>query len=113
MLVLSRKQNETILIDGRIKIEVLKAKGNTIKLGISAPSDVKILRGELAPFGIADSDPAAGTALNNGDPAGQSYRTPTEGPAVAGVSPEADGKTGIVAEAPSGYQTVHLIARAS
>ena len=51
MLVLSRKQNETIVIDGQIKIEVLKVKGNTIKLGITAPSDVKVLRGELAPFG--------------------------------------------------------------
>ena len=51
MLVLSRKLNETIVIDGQIKIEVLKVKGNTIKLGITAPDDVKILRGELAPFG--------------------------------------------------------------
>ncbi len=51
MLVLSRKKNESIIIDGQIKIEVLKVKGNTIRLGISAPQDVKVLRGELAPFG--------------------------------------------------------------
>lgn len=52
MLVLSRKKNETIIIDGRIKVEVLKIKGNTIRLGISAPADVKVLRGELQPFEI-------------------------------------------------------------
>ncbi len=52
MLVLSRKKNETIIIDGRIKIEVLKIKGNTIRLGISAPKDMKVLRGELSPFEI-------------------------------------------------------------
>ncbi len=51
MLVLSRKKNETIVIDGQIKIEVLQVKGNTIRLGITAPQDVRVLRGELAPFG--------------------------------------------------------------
>ena len=52
MLVLSRKQNEQILIDGQIEIEVLSIKGNTVRLGISAPRDVKVLRGELKPFGM-------------------------------------------------------------
>ena len=51
MLVLSRKKNEAIVIDGQIRIEVLKVKGNTIRLGITAPKDVRVLRGELAPFG--------------------------------------------------------------
>ena len=52
MLVLARKQNQTVVIDNQIEIEVLKIKGNTVRLGIKAPSDVKILRGELAPFEI-------------------------------------------------------------
>ena len=52
MLVLSRKKNQTIVIDGQIEVEVLKVKGNTVRLGISAPSNVKVLRGELAPFSI-------------------------------------------------------------
>ena len=51
MLVLSRRKNETIVIDGQIEIEVLKVKGNMVRLGIKAPQSVKILRGELAPFG--------------------------------------------------------------
>ena len=56
MLVLSRKKDQQVIIDGEIKIEVLKIKGNTIRLGITAPRDVKILRGELAPFGIAPEE---------------------------------------------------------
>ncbi len=52
MLVLSRKQNEQVLIDGQITIQVLQIKGNTVRLGISAPRDVKVMRGELKPFGM-------------------------------------------------------------
>lgn len=52
MLVLSRKQNQTVVIDGQIEVEVLKIKGNTVRLGISAPNNVKVLRGELSPFEI-------------------------------------------------------------
>ena len=55
MLVLSRKKNQTILIDGQIEIEVLQIKGSSIRLGIKAPTDVRVLRGELKPFGMADS----------------------------------------------------------
>ena len=51
MLVLSRKKNESIVIDGNIEIEVLKIKGNTVRLGIKAPANIKVLRGELSPFG--------------------------------------------------------------
>ena len=47
MLVLSRKVDQEIVIDGNIKIRVLKVKGNTIRLGIDAPRDVQIARGEL------------------------------------------------------------------
>lgn len=49
MLVLSRKKNQTIVIDSQIEVEVLQVKGNTVRLGIKAPNDVKILRGELQP----------------------------------------------------------------
>ncbi len=58
MLVLSRKVDDTIIISDTIKIQVIKIKGNTIRLGIEAPSDVKILRGELAPY---DIKPTRGT----------------------------------------------------
>ena len=53
MLVLSRKQNEKFLIDGGITVEVLQIQGNKVRLGITAPSDVKVMRGELKPYGMS------------------------------------------------------------
>ena len=47
MLVLSRKQQQEILIGENVKITVLKVKGNTVRLGIEAPRDVRVVRGEL------------------------------------------------------------------
>ena len=47
MLVLSRKVGEKVVIDGNITVEIVRIQGNRITIGIEAPSDVKILRGEL------------------------------------------------------------------
>lgn len=47
MLVLRRKKTETIVLDGRIQVKVLRISRNMISLGIEAPSDVSIWRGEL------------------------------------------------------------------
>jgi len=47
MLVLSRKNRETVVIDGRITVKVLQIKGNTIRLGIDAPKEMSVRRGEL------------------------------------------------------------------
>ncbi len=47
MLVLSRKEGEKLVIGDNIVLVVSKICGNRITLGIEAPSDVKILRGEL------------------------------------------------------------------
>ncbi|MCH2178949.1 MAG: carbon storage regulator [Mariniblastus sp.] len=53
MLVLSRKKNQSIVLDGNISIEILQIKGNMIRLGINAPKSVRVLRGELKPFGMS------------------------------------------------------------
>ena len=50
MLVLSRKLNEEIMIGDDIRIVVQRISGNRISLGIEAPSDVRIIRGELDPI---------------------------------------------------------------
>ena len=52
MLVLSRKQQQTFLIGDQIEVKILKIRGNTVRIGISAPNDVKIMRGEISPFGL-------------------------------------------------------------
>ncbi|KKC48034.1 hypothetical protein VE23_14475 [Paenibacillus sp. D9] len=47
MLVLSRKKGESILIGHDIELSVLEVTADGIRLGISAPKDVTILRKEL------------------------------------------------------------------
>ena len=48
MLVLSRKQDESIKLPGLgITIEVLKVYGQKVRLGVDAPVEIKVLRGEL------------------------------------------------------------------
>lgn len=47
MLVLSRKQNEEIVIGNNVCIKVVGIFGNKVRLGISAPANVVIRRGEL------------------------------------------------------------------
>jgi carbon storage regulator len=47
MLVLSRKYQEKIRIGNSITITVLRAKGKAVRLGIEAPADVPVVRGEL------------------------------------------------------------------
>ena len=47
MLVLSRKVDESIEIDGRIKVKIVKIKGNRVAIAIDAPDEVAIVRSEL------------------------------------------------------------------
>jgi carbon storage regulator CsrA len=57
MLVLSRRLNERLVLPGlNVTIEVLAVKGHAVRLGITAPDGVRILREELldsAPFADA------------------------------------------------------------
>ena len=47
MLVLSRKIGERIIINDTITVEVLQIVGNRVRLGITAPDGVPIMREEL------------------------------------------------------------------
>ena len=47
MLCLKRRHEESIIIDGKIEINVLLIKGGTVMLGIDAPKEVLVLRKEL------------------------------------------------------------------
>ena len=58
MLVLSRKLNESIVVDGAIRITVLGIRGNHVRIGIAAPDDVTILREELCPYKSEEGDPS-------------------------------------------------------
>jgi carbon storage regulator CsrA len=61
MLVLTRKANEEILIGDDIKITLVRIKGGSVRVGIEAPSDIKVTRGELNRFAKAEVeiDPVA------------------------------------------------------
>ena len=47
MLVLSRKLNESIIIDDQIKITIVEIRGDKIRLGIEAPKNVSVHRREI------------------------------------------------------------------
>ena len=50
MLVLTRKVGERIQIGDNITVVVTKSSGNRVTLGIEAPKDVRIVRGELEQY---------------------------------------------------------------
>ena len=47
MLVLSRKKDETIVINGSIKVTIVEIRGDKVRLGIEAPRDVVVHREEV------------------------------------------------------------------
>jgi len=62
MLVLSRKLNEKIVIDGGIVITVVKLDRNQVRLGIEAPGHVPVWREEILrdePARVPNAKPAA------------------------------------------------------
>jgi carbon storage regulator CsrA len=47
MLVLTRKLGEVIRVGDTVTVRVLEVKGNHVRLGVDAPSDVRIYREEV------------------------------------------------------------------
>jgi len=64
LLVLARKSNESINIGDDIVITVLSIEGGTVKLGVEAPKEVKLLRGEVYERITKANLEAAGTDFN-------------------------------------------------
>jgi carbon storage regulator len=54
MLVLTRKRSQTIRIDDHIVIKVIQIGKRTVKIGIEAPAEVKVLRSELCTDQVPD-----------------------------------------------------------
>jgi carbon storage regulator len=47
MLILSRKVGESIVIDGRITVKIMRLDGDLVKVGIEAPAEVPVHRQEV------------------------------------------------------------------
>jgi len=67
MLVLSRKKNESIVIDNNIVVTVVEVRGDKVRLGIVAPKDVPVHRQEVydAIHGKDATPPPAPVIVNN------------------------------------------------
>jgi carbon storage regulator len=48
MLVLTRKVNQEVLVDDKVRIIVLAVEGNQVKLGVDAPPEVAVRRPEVS-----------------------------------------------------------------
>ena len=63
MLVLSRKPNESIIIDGHIKVSVLRVdSGDAVRLGVEAPLNIRVMRKEIYDEILASNKAAAGSS---------------------------------------------------
>ena len=47
MLVLTRKKNQSIVLNDNIELTVIEIQGDQVRIGINAPKDVKVLRKEV------------------------------------------------------------------
>ena len=72
MLVLSRKKNESIVVDETIVITILEIRGDKVRLGIEAPKSVPIHRSEVYAAILSQQpvgEPAVTTDPNSSPPA--------------------------------------------
>ena len=70
MLVLRRKVGESIVLAGVINVSVLAVEGERVKIGISAPPDVTIVREELLRTAVTDSVSSQSTSPAPAQPRG-------------------------------------------
>lgn len=58
MLVLSRKKNESIIIDGKIEVKIIESEDGRVRIGIDAPKDIEIHRKEIFDVIMAENKAA-------------------------------------------------------
>ena len=62
MLVLSRKSNESIIIDGNITVSVLRVDNDNVRIGVEAPLEIPVMRKEIYEEIKSNNEQAAGSA---------------------------------------------------
>lgn len=95
MLILSRKINESIVIDGRIVVKIVRVDGDTVKVGIQAPADVPVHRQEV----YDEIQKSNQEALTSGRPT--LPRLTVQKPVPAAASARPTGGPSAAAQAPS------------
>jgi carbon storage regulator len=58
MLVLSRKESQRVQVGDSIVLTIVRVNGDRVRLGIEAPAEVQVRRGELLPIRIPPADAA-------------------------------------------------------
>jgi carbon storage regulator len=102
MLILARRIGESIMIGDQVELTVVDIKGDQVKLGINAPSQVKVYRREVY-AAIQEENRAAAAAAPQTLPSLQGLigeNPPSGKPAAPGGTPAAPG--GIPPAAPGG-----------
>jgi carbon storage regulator len=107
MLILSRKLNESIVIDGRIIVKILRIERDTVKIGIQAPTELPVHRQEVYDMiqrnkqaslnagteTIAKSPQAQVTPITESRPTSGSPSPPPAAPPAPASSPPPPGNT--------------------
>ncbi|MBI85808.1 MAG: hypothetical protein CMJ81_21645 [Planctomycetaceae bacterium] len=90
MLILTRKPQQQVEIGDKITVTLLKIQGQTVRLGIEAPREIQVLRGDLAEtkserqddlFNLRSESELQAAPLNAGDITTRSPDAPASFPA--------------------------------
>jgi carbon storage regulator len=87
MLVLSRKKDESIVINNDIKIVVVEIRGDKVRLGVEAPKEVPVHRQEVFDA-IARGESVGESVAESVDAEAGTVRTADD--STAGKPPHAD-----------------------
>jgi carbon storage regulator len=74
MLILTRKANQAVVIDGTTTVRVLSIDGDRVKLGIDAPTEIAVVRDELLRE-VADENQQAAARTGSGPARQDSLRS--------------------------------------
>jgi len=110
MLVLTRKLQQQIKIGEQITVTILKVKGSTVRIGVQAPREVRVIRGELPKAGAAASEQSVevAVALSDEQLAGAEAVGETAELEPAAAEADASESNVTVARAPAPVTAAHL-----
>ena len=76
MLILTRREGESVRIGEDVTVTVLRVKGSQVRIGVNAPKDVAVQREEIAERLRADVTGEVGVATVTAPPGGGAVEAP-------------------------------------